>query len=1503
MADVENVLNPLSGVGSGDTISLKARRNQGPDSEIIWDNTNGEWAVSDDYGRKAISGERGVEVKSSDFTVAAADEDKTFITDLGDGQKITVTLPDSFPEGRGIRISNPSDGFVEFSGNALSTRLQNKAANNEFFASLKYVNGAWTAPGLSDLQLNAGKTSFNGFVEVDKLPNSDTNYSDNGRSANNGVYVPSDNSLWYAILSSGGYSDVTFARYDFDTEQHTHEISGDGNITFQQSGYIGTQIPVKFYNGFVWSLHIPTSSDPANARIIKIAPDGSSVTTDPVPQTVVDQLSSSFAIASWSENSLEEIGKLYFPTFGASIVSYDFDAEMWNFEFNYSDAGISNTYLWSSLYVPSTDELWANWYSSDVYIFNRNASLGKLEYQETYNFFSQSDQTNDTYANDLYYDDANDRVVSFEGWKEFNSVSDNVVYFNTDGTLESETDIGSKFPVPVTNGYYNPHQVYEVPGTSVAVFKYALDNPSTEQYIVYYDYEAEEVIYYSGVGNFSVDGGSELTSYDDTSGAYLIGVSDEYDAFVSTTDQDDVITVEQLDMADTFSATETVKNTPFFSNGFDLQGSINSDNRITLNPEETVALSSVLSNNPSQGGDVMLRDGSTRLFELDDGSNPSVAARYEGEGAFTFGKRTGFVGFGSIVLGAGQSSDTPLEAGGSGALAFGEGSVSSGRGSIAMGDSVEASENDTTAFGLNTTASGSVSTAFGINTIASDEQSFVAGKDNEVSGRHSFSTGESNTVSGWNSVAIGDVITIDGFESSAFGYDHNVSASRSGAFAGERAEVGAVSSATVAGVGLETIWSHNTVVGINNNNNPGVPSGYDAQNVRVGDGIIDEHRLFTVGGGGFTNAFYVTYGAGTFVKDGLTIERDTSSGFDYRPALEIQSSGDLYPHVSVTDSGNNTLFKSGPTAPDIRQKPEISTTGDVAGSGSSNVKYAVVAEDSIGNKSLISPPTDVILIDDSLLNESNYVSVSFDVEFDTADTYVLLKDLGDDGNWERVDSIENSFPGGVGSYTLFDEGQATTPFTEATENETGEAEITNKLRVRSPKGSAEISLRNSGSSTDLVSTGGDFTIGNEEFGSQVFITTSAGSSTYGVVIENTGYTISPLAPAPPDNPSRTGPFISSDTYFNVARIGDLQIRESQDTDNVILQNGSDADALQIGDITTPVYLEVDVTADHIGIGSRSEAGAWADGIVDINASSRIKGNVRVVSRTDSSTIDYPGDPGDLTIVDGDLSIETGTAFTGTLDINDYEFATASRNLTLSTPPQEEGRFEVADVLAPEILDVAGFVWDEFGGDLVVTNPSGNEVVRYLPSGAVSFANGIEASYPLVTEADDFGPFVDSESTASATVDSITGYSLDANGTAALSVIGTADGSGGLSALEVLVETGTNLNLSGRIARTRRATRNLITSDVSTNSEDYYIGVDTSTGAYTITLSSADAQDGREFVIHDQAGNASGNSITIDTEGSETISGAQYGTDLASVLLTTDNESITLRSDGTNWYIV
>lgn len=85
---------------------------------------------------------------------------------------------------------------------------------------------------------------------------------------------------------------------------------------------------------------------------------------------------------------------------------------------------------------------------------------------------------------------------------------------------------------------------------------------------------------------------------------------------------------------------------------------------------------------------------------------------------------------------------------------------------------------------------------------------------------------------------------------------------------------------------------------------------------------------------------------------------------------------------------------------------------------------------------------------------------------------------------------------------------------------------------------------------------------------------------------------------------------------------------------------------------------------------------------------------------------------------------------------------------------------------------------------------------------------------------------------------------------------------------------------------------------STDADTVLFGGDTSNGnGGTLTLSSADAVEGRAIVVNDEGGNAgaTGAAITIDTEGSETIDGG------TSISIATNNGTARVYSDGSNWF--
>jgi hypothetical protein len=88
---------------------------------------------------------------------------------------------------------------------------------------------------------------------------------------------------------------------------------------------------------------------------------------------------------------------------------------------------------------------------------------------------------------------------------------------------------------------------------------------------------------------------------------------------------------------------------------------------------------------------------------------------------------------------------------------------------------------------------------------------------------------------------------------------------------------------------------------------------------------------------------------------------------------------------------------------------------------------------------------------------------------------------------------------------------------------------------------------------------------------------------------------------------------------------------------------------------------------------------------------------------------------------------------------------------------------------------------------------------------------------------------------------------------------------------------------------------VVTTSTYTTSDERVILVDTATigASSTITIASADVEQGHEFVVVDLSGSASSHSITIDTEGSETIDGG------SSVTIDSNHGSRRFETDGNN----
>lgn len=108
-------------------------------------------------------------------------------------------------------------------------------------------------------------------------------------------------------------------------------------------------------------------------------------------------------------------------------------------------------------------------------------------------------------------------------------------------------------------------------------------------------------------------------------------------------------------------------------------------------------------------------------------------------------------------------------------------------------------------------------------------------------------------------------------------------------------------------------------------------------------------------------------------------------------------------------------------------------------------------------------------------------------------------------------------------------------------------------------------------------------------------------------------------------------------------------------------------------------------------------------------------------------------------------------------------------------------------------------------------------------------------------------------------------------------------------------TGT-INLTGS-QTVKVTTVNVATYDLLPN--DYILSITyTVTGAVTsLTLPTAQTVAGRTINIKDAGGNAGTNSITVDTEGAQTIDGS------ATAVINGDYDGLTLYCDGSNWFIV
>tara|TARA_R100000808_G_C2155313_1_gene167460 strand:- start:2811 stop:3224 length:414 start_codon:yes stop_codon:yes gene_type:complete len=81
------------------------------------------------------------------------------------------------------------------------------------------------------------------------------------------------------------------------------------------------------------------------------------------------------------------------------------------------------------------------------------------------------------------------------------------------------------------------------------------------------------------------------------------------------------------------------------------------------------------------------------------------------------------------------------------------------------------------------------------------------------------------------------------------------------------------------------------------------------------------------------------------------------------------------------------------------------------------------------------------------------------------------------------------------------------------------------------------------------------------------------------------------------------------------------------------------------------------------------------------------------------------------------------------------------------------------------------------------------------------------------------------------------------------------------------------------------------------STDYMIAVNTSQGAYSVTLPSASTNAGRMIIIKDETGNANTNNITINRSGTDMIDGN------TNFVLNTPKSAVVFCCTGTTWLVI
>lgn len=364
--------------------------------------------------------------------------------------------------------------------------------------------------------------------------------------------------------------------------------------------------------------------------------------------------------------------------------------------------------------------------------------------------------------------------------------------------------------------------------------------------------------------------------------------------------------------------------------------------------------------------------------------------------------------------------------------------------------------------------------------------------------------------------------------------------------------------------------------------------------------------------------------------------------------------------------------------------------------------------------------------------------------------------------------------------------------------------------------------------------------------------------------------------------------------------------------DVTVSNDSGADATE--DVTLTLYDGTDSSGTQVATDTQS-SGTIADG-----------GSTTLTLLTTDQTLDDGDYFVEVTTSGTDLSVDEVVVKTdalqwsfvergdGTLDlVNRY---TGSKIFSVD-PSTDEIAFLNAAIDEPEIADgsitTSKIADDAVTAAKVAADAIGNAQMQDDAVGAAEIA-ALASGIASVTNPGTFGALFDVPVDSNSTDGTLHSYTFDLDGNSFIEVRGLSDGAGGVDTLEIRLHQTTNVNgndiedggttlyssTDGHFPRAviddQLATSATKTGAYTTSDEEY-VPVDSSGGAFTVTLASADAEDGNEITVQDVAGAAQSNNVTVATEGSETIDGG------SSYTLDVNYGSVTFISDGTNWFII